>query len=248
MDNFHADLAAGVPQFQHLGRALQQHAEVDQDFFSRRLLGKTQQVRDQIARPAGLVHNLAEQLVLFVGEVLLGPELLRITHDGGQGMVNLMSRSGHQVAEGSQLFFLHELALQTLLAFIAAARFLQQCNERLVLQILAQEDECAQHQHGGQHGENAERARGSRRVVGQHGPHTQDRQGQQRQHGEPGNDLPPPERVQGGRTALRDPIRARTRRPPPSMPPCRRGECRTGCPSSTSHCIAAAVSNCDPTV
>ena len=74
-----------------------------------------------------------------------------------QGMVDLVGGSRDQVAQGSQLLFLHQLALQALLAFVTAARLLQQGHERLVLEILAQENESSQQQHRGQHGEDAER-------------------------------------------------------------------------------------------
>ena len=61
-----------------------------------------------------------------------------------------MGRAGDQIAQRSQLLFLHKLALQVLLALVAAAGFLQQGHQRLVLEILAQEYERPQKQHRGQ--------------------------------------------------------------------------------------------------
>ena len=43
------------------------------------------------------------------------PELLGISHDRCQGMIDLVRRSGNQLAEGSQFLSLHQLALQSLL-------------------------------------------------------------------------------------------------------------------------------------
>ena len=74
-----------MARFEHLGGALQQHAEVDQNFFSGSLLGKAQKIGDEIARAPGLIHDLAHQRVLLGGELLLGPELLGVTHDGVAG-------------------------------------------------------------------------------------------------------------------------------------------------------------------
>ncbi len=82
---------------------MQQDAEVDRNFFSRRLLGKAKEVGDEIAGAPGLIHDLAQELVLFVGEVFLGPELLGVTYDSGQRMINLVGRAGHEVAERSKL-------------------------------------------------------------------------------------------------------------------------------------------------
>ena len=100
MDSSTRILAVGTLQFEHLSGAVQQHAQVDQHFLSRRLLGKSQQVGDQIASPLGLVHNLAHQPVLFVGEPLFRPELLGIAHDGVERMVNLVGGARHQVCPG----------------------------------------------------------------------------------------------------------------------------------------------------
>ncbi len=186
-------------------RALQKHGDVYGNFFPRRLLGKTQQVGDQIASSPGLVHDLAHQRILFVGEPFLRPELLRITHDRGQRVVDVVRRSRHQVAEGSQFFSLHQFALQTLLTLVSPARLLQQSHQRLVLDILPQEHECPQHQHRNQHGGNPEYPRRSGRLVKQYSPQPQHWQRQERQHRQSRNHFLPP-RVQADLAALQIPF------------------------------------------
>src|ERR1019366_7767129 len=55
----HTNLSRWTPRLQHLLGPVQQDADVYRNFFRRRLLGKAQQIRDQITGSPGLVHDLA---------------------------------------------------------------------------------------------------------------------------------------------------------------------------------------------
>src|ERR1700734_3566384 len=70
-------------------------------------------------------------------------------------MVDLMRRSGNQLAQRSELLSLHQVALETLLVFEAATRIIEQTDQGLVLEILPHEDEHAEHEHCGEDGEEA---------------------------------------------------------------------------------------------
>ena len=131
-----------------------------------------------LGRAVGEELAYLDQRVLFVGEPLLRPQLLRIRHDCGQGMVDVVGRSCHQVSQRSQLLSLHQFALQTLLALVSLARLLQQGHQSLVLDILPQKHERSQQQHRHQHGRNPEHAGGRSRLIEQYGPQSQSRQRQ----------------------------------------------------------------------
>ena len=60
------------------------------------------------------------------------------------GMVNLVGSACDQVAERSELLFLHELTLQRFWLVVCAAGLLEQRQQGLILEVLAQEDEGAQ--------------------------------------------------------------------------------------------------------
>ena len=72
----HLDFARCAARLQHVRRAGEEYADIDGSFFSRRLLGKAEEIGDQIAGAAGLVDDFAEQRVLLVTQALLGPEFL----------------------------------------------------------------------------------------------------------------------------------------------------------------------------
>ena len=75
-DDFDANFLIYPSQITHLDTALEQRAHVDQGFFSRGLLRKTQKVGDQIPRSLGLVHDLAHERVLLTREPLIRPQFL----------------------------------------------------------------------------------------------------------------------------------------------------------------------------
>src|SRR5579859_912955 len=137
------DLSLGrrTPGLQHLCGAIEQDARVHLSFLSRSLLGEAEEIGNQVTGAAGLIDDLAQQAGLIFGQALVTPELLGVRYDGVEGMIDLMRSSGDEIAKRGQLFFLYKLILQLLVAAVGAARFTEQSNERLILNVLAQEDE-----------------------------------------------------------------------------------------------------------
>ena len=76
----------------------QEHTKIYQSLFAGGLLGKAEEIGNQVARPLSLVHNFPQQAVLLIGEMLAGPEFLGVCHDRAKGMINLLRRSGDKVA------------------------------------------------------------------------------------------------------------------------------------------------------
>ena len=80
------------------------------------IAGRSEEVGNKIASAASLVYDLAHQPILLLAELLVGPELLRVIHDCGKGMIDLISGSRYEIAQRSQFFFLYQLTLKTFLA------------------------------------------------------------------------------------------------------------------------------------
>ena len=58
-NHYDANFSCGIARLKHLSGALQQHTQINERLFARRLLGKTQQVSDEVTRAAGLVDYLS---------------------------------------------------------------------------------------------------------------------------------------------------------------------------------------------
>src|SRR5258708_33993855 len=61
----------------HLHAALQKHAQVHHLFLAGTLLRETEEVRNQLPGPLGLLHNLANRRVLSSAQAVIRPQLLR---------------------------------------------------------------------------------------------------------------------------------------------------------------------------
>ena len=178
------DAIRGMFGFQHLGATLQQRCQVHRDSFPVTLLGKAQQVRDEVAGTTGLIDDFANHSTLLGGEVFAGPELVGVKHYGGEGIVDFTGRACDQMSERSQFLFLHQMSLQPLLVVIRLARLLQKAHQCLVLDVLPQKHESAQHEHRSQHREQTKSSRRQRRLVEKESPQSQHGQRENGQHGE----------------------------------------------------------------
>ena len=75
------------------------------------------------------------------------PEFFGVVHDRGKGLIDFVRGAGHQLAQRSQFFPLHEMGLQALLIFEAAPGLVQQADKSAILQVLADEEKDAKCEH-----------------------------------------------------------------------------------------------------
>ena len=104
----------------HLQGTLYKGAHIDKNFFRRVLLREAKQVCDQVAGAACLLTDFLGYSRLLAFGCLRGQQL-GVAENGGKRIINLMGRSGDELSEGRELFFLYEMRLQPLQVFVALA-------------------------------------------------------------------------------------------------------------------------------